>query len=333
MPPATQRMTRGDFTALAGTLLLSGGLSACATGSGTSEAPSPAAPAYRDAVRAIREGIERDAADSTILPAALPRLYEHGKRARHAVVLFHGFTNCPQQFDELARALRERGCNVYVPRIPRHGLRNRLTRALGGATSAEWMRCANESYELARGLGETVTALGLSLGGTMVLWLAQTQPVDLAIPVAPFLLPVPNAKFIPKAFVGDPAMRLLHTLPDMYWWWDVRVKQRSKPHYAYPGYPTHALTEMVLFGDAIAAQARTSAPRGRRCVLVLNQDDNAVDNGVNRRLLALWQRHGARYRELVLRGLGGPRHDVIDPTTFPQGRTLVYPTLESLILT
>ena len=38
-----------------------------------------------------------------------------------------------------------------------------------------------------------------------------------------------------------------------------------------------------------------------------------------------------RYRELVLDGIGR-RHDVIDPTTFPQGRTLVYPKLEALVL-
>jgi alpha-beta hydrolase superfamily lysophospholipase len=332
MPPAPARMRRADFTALAGSLLGAGALTACGKSTATSRAPATVAPAYREAVRAIRGDIARDAADPAILKLALPRLYEHGKAVNRAVVLFHGFTNCPQQFDELARALYARGCNVYVPRIPRHGLKNRLTRDLEHATAAEWTGCALRAYDLARGLGATVGVLGLSLGGTMVLWLAQTQPVDLAVPLAPFLLPVPNAKFIPKAFVGDPAMRLLHALPDMYWWWDVRVKERSKPDYAYPGYPTHALTEMVLLGDGIAASARTTAPRGRRCVLVLNENDNAVDNGVTRKLLALWQRHGARYGEVVLRGLGGPRHDVIDPTTFPRGRTLVYPELEKLLL-
>jgi hypothetical protein len=30
--------------------------------------------------------------------------------------------------------------------------------------------------------------------------------------------------------------------------------------------------------------------------------------------------------------LGVPRHDIIDPTTFPEARTLVYPRLAELAL-
>jgi hypothetical protein len=178
-----------------------------------------------------------------------------------------------------------------------------------------------------------VSAVGLSLGASMVLWLAQTQPIDLAIPIAPFLMPVtPGSVHVPiPSAVGNPGMRALRALPSMYWWWDPGVKLNSRPVYAYPGYPTHALAEMVFLGNAVFAQASKAAPRGRRCVLVLNERDNAVDNAVARNLLATWNRHGARYEELVLTGLGGPRHDIIDPTTYPAGRTLVYPKLEALV--
>jgi alpha-beta hydrolase superfamily lysophospholipase len=286
-----------------------------------------AAPSFDDAVQAIRAVIACDAADPTILPAALPRLYEHGEPVQHAVVLFHGFTNCPQQFDQLARGYHALGCNVYVPRIPHHGRKDRLTRDLANLTTPELQEFARQSFELTRGLGATVSAVGLSLGGALALWLAQTQPIDLAVPVAPFLMPVPNVQF-----VGHPAMRLLHLLPDMYWWWDMRIKERCKPDYAYPGYPTHALAELVVFADAIIAAAARAKPLGRRCVFVMNERDNAVDNRVTRNLLALWNRHGAGYRETVLSGLGGARHDIIDPTTYPQGRTAVYPTLEALVV-
>ena len=279
--------------------------------------------------------IARDAADPRVLRAALPRLYEHGRPVRNAVVLFHGFTNCPQQFEELARAYHARGCNVYVPRIPRHGLKDRLTRDLANLTVPELVAAARDALGLTRGLGATVSAIGLSLGGSMALWLAQTEPLfDLAVPIAPFLMPVaplPLHVAIPSS-LGDPAMRALHALPDMYWWWDLRVKERSLPPYAYPGYPTHAIAELIFLGDAIRAQARARKPLARSCVLVLNRNDNAVDNGVARRVLALWNAHGAGYRELVLGTLGTPRHDIIDPTTFPAARTEVYPTLENLVL-
>jgi len=319
---------RRDFSTLLGSSLLAGTLPAC--GRGAQEAPQHGeAPASFDgAVQAIRAVIARDAADPAILPAALPRLYEHGKPAEHAVVLFHGFTNCPQQFDELARGYHARGCNVYVPRIPRHGLKDRLTRDLANLTVAELKDCAKEAFDLARPLGTTVSALGLSLGGTLALWLAQTQPIDLALPLAPFLMPIPDPQFI-----GHPAIRLLHTIPSIYFWWDIRLKQRITPPYAYPGYPTHALAEIVFLGDAIVAAAAKEKPRGRHCIFVLNDHDPAVDNRVSRDLLAAWNRHGAGYGEVVLPELGRPRHDVIDPTTFPQGRTLVYPKLEELVLT
>jgi dienelactone hydrolase len=325
-------MGRRDFTALAAASLIAGALPACGKTATTAHAPAEPAPSFGEAVRTIRTLIARDTHDAAILPAARPRLYEHGKAVEHAVVLFHGFTNCPQQFDELARAFHAHGCNVYVPRIPRHGLKDRLTRALTDLSVAELEACSKEAFDLARGLGSSVSAVGLSLGASMVLWLAQTQPIDLAVAVAPFLMPAapPDGRAIPS-FLGEPAMRILHAIPNMYWWWDPRVKERCKPDYAYPGYPTHALAELVFLGDAIVLDAVRNKPRGRRCVLVLNEHDNAVVNDVSRNLLALWNSHGAGYRELVLPGVGA-RHDVIDPTTFPQGRTLVYPTLEALVL-
>jgi carboxylesterase len=317
---------RRDFATLLGGSLLAPALSACAQ-TAVQDAPRTETPAsFAEAVRTIRSAIARDAADPAILPAGLSRLYEHGRRTDHAVVLFHGFTNCPQQFDELARDYYDRGANVYVPRIPHHGLKDRLTRDLANVTVSELMRFADDTFALARGLGSSVAALGLSLGGALVLWLAKTQPIDLAVPIAPFLLPLPDPQFI-----GAPALRLLRSIPSMYWWWDVRIKEHTKPDYAYPGYPTHAIAELVFLGDAIRAGSAATKPLGRRCVVVLNELDNAVDNRVTRALLAAWNRNGAGYRELVLSGIPPRRHDVIDPTTFPQARSLVYPKLESLV--
>ena len=258
---------------------------------------------------------------------AVPRLYNHGRRVDDAVVLFHGFTNCPQQFDELARRFHTRNCNVYVPRIPLHGYKDRLTRALSDLDVASLQKSATDAYLFARGLGERVTVLGLSLGATMALWVAQTQAVDLAVAIAPFLTPIGFPRWL-----GDISMRALYALPDQYWWWDPRLKEKCRPPYAYPGYPTHALAECVFLGDAVFAEAG-QPPRARNCIFVSNATESAVNNGVSRELLAQWRKDGAtRYSEVVLTDLGAPRHDIIDPTTFPQARTLVYPKLEALVL-
>jgi alpha-beta hydrolase superfamily lysophospholipase len=284
-------------------------------------------PSFDNAVDTMRAIVVADAANPALNPHAVPRFYSHGEPAARAVVLFHGFTNCPQQFDELARDFYRQGCNVIVPRIPGHGLRNRLTYALADVTPAQLKAFAARSFWLARGLGKRVSVVGLSLGGTLALWLAQTQPLDLAVPVAPFLVPLP---FSEKA--GSALARLLYAMPNFYWWWDPTIKEKSLPPYAYPGFPTHSLAQIVFLGDAIFAAADKEKPRARGCVLVTNPNDNAVTNTASEELLALWNRRGARYRELSLTGLGPPRHDVIDPVTYPLGRTLVYPKLESLVL-
>lgn len=282
---------------------------------------------FAQTCKRIRESIARDAADPAIAQAALPRLYEHGAAAERAVILIHGFTTCPQQFEELAHRFYDRGCNVYVPRIPRHGYQNRLTRDLANLTVPELQASSHEAYEFARGLGARVNVVGLSLGGSMALWLAQTQPLDTAVSIAPFLMPIA----IPGA-AGTPLMRFLDFLPDMYWWWDPRVKERCKPDYAYPGLPTHGLAECIFFGNAVVEQGGRAQPLARRCTLVTHDKESAVNNGVARRLFARWHRGNAGYGELVLEGLGPPRHDIIDPTTFPAARTLVYPKLEALVL-
>src|SRR5258708_37317477 len=40
-------------------------------------------------------------------PVCHTRLYTHGHRTERALVLLHGFTNCPRQFDDLGRQLFE----------------------------------------------------------------------------------------------------------------------------------------------------------------------------------------------------------------------------------
>jgi alpha-beta hydrolase superfamily lysophospholipase len=284
------------------------------------------APSFDAAVRGIRAVIARDDADETLEKAALPRLYEHGAPVENTVVLFHGFTNCPQQFDELARDFYARGCNVYVPLIPRHGKKDRLTRDLANLTVGELQQSAQEAYQFARGLGRRVTALGLSLGGTMAMWLAQTQAVDLAVPVSPFLMPIG----FPRA-IGMPAMDFLDVLPDQYWWWDPRLKENTLPLYAYPGFPTHALAQIVFLGGVVFQDAAKAKPLFRNMTLVTNKHDPAVNNNVARRLVETWVSDDATTTEVVLSGLGPPRHDIIDPTTFPQARKLVYPRLEAIV--
>jgi pimeloyl-ACP methyl ester carboxylesterase len=320
-------VNRRSFVSVVGASLAATAAVGCSKPGDLQALPAVPTPlAYDTSVRAIRSVIAQDAADTTLERDASPRLYEHGAAVENVVILFHGFTNCPQQFDLLAQRFYARGCNVYVPRIPRHGRKDRLTTALADLTIPELGRCVLDAFTYARGLGRRVSSVGLSLGGSMSLWLAQAMPIDLAVAVSPFLMPI----HIPRG-VGTAAMHALYTLPSMYWWWDPRVKQNCLPVYAYPGFPTHALAEVTFFGDKIFDYAH-GKPLGKNCILVTNANESAVNNAVSRELFAQWNANGANYSEVVLSGLGPPRHDIIDPTTFPQAERLVYPRLEAMVL-
>src|ERR1019366_2135927 len=50
-------------------------------------------------------------------PLCRTRLYTHGHRTERALLLLHGFTNCPQQFDALGKRFHDDGWNVLIPRM------------------------------------------------------------------------------------------------------------------------------------------------------------------------------------------------------------------------
>ena len=240
-------------------------------------------------------------------------------------MLFHGLTNCPQQFDEFARLLHARGENVYVPRLPYHGEKDRLTRSIGNLTARDIERAATDAARLAAGLGERVNVLGISVGATMALWLAQTGGVENAVAVAPFLM-VPFAPHVPGTWL----MRLLAALPNRFMWWDPRIKEAMRPDYAYPGFWTRALAECVFAGNAIFAAAARTPPVAAHAAIVINADDPAVNNAPARRLAARWRRQRASFALAVWDDVGKV-HDVVDPSTYPAARTLVYPRLAALL--
>src|SRR6185312_4167273 len=125
--------------------------------------PSHPAPSYEDAVARARAYMAID--DDTIMPEARTALLDHGKKAPLAVVLFHGITNNPAQYSELAPMVHKTGANVFVPRMPEHGDKDRMTTRLAKLTAESLLASANEAVDIAFGLGERVALLGISMGG------------------------------------------------------------------------------------------------------------------------------------------------------------------------
>ncbi len=91
----------------------------------------------------------------------------------HGALVVHGFTGCPQSMRGLAHAFAEAGFAVELPLLPGHGT---SVDDMVGTRWDDWAACADAAYlELAR-RGERVVAAGLSMGGTLTLWLAAHHP-------------------------------------------------------------------------------------------------------------------------------------------------------------
>ena len=276
---------------------------------------------FESTVARIEAGIARDHGDPSIDPRCTAILRHHGRMAAQAVVLFHGFTNCPRQFEEFAERAYARGWNVLVPRLPHHGLRDKLTLDMAALTLDELIQCTEESAADAAALGSEVCALGLSVGGTMALWLAQTQAVARAIAVAPFI----SIDHLPGSL--EPLFAAaLGLAPNLEMWWNPKLREAQPPTHGYPRFPTHALAQCLRLGERVRARARDAAPRAASTLLVTNELDPAIDNGAARDIIARWRKHTSAVDEFVFTTLDA-RHDIIEPTTYPEARTLVYPKL------
>jgi esterase/lipase len=280
---------------------------------------------YRATLDALAAVAAADADNPAIDPRCLPLVLAHAAPAPRAIMLFHGFTNCPRQFNEFAHLLYGVGYNVYVPRLPRHGLRDKLGTSLAGLTAEELCTFAETSVRLAAGLGATLSVLGLSVGATLAAWLAQTQPLDRAVAVAPFFSVNRIGTLLEPVLAGA-----LELAPNAELWWDPRVKASAKPDHAYPRFATHALAQCLDLGRRIYDAAPRAPARAASSILVLNAKDPAIDAGAARDVWSALRAGGSSTVVFTFENLAA-RHDIIEPVTYPAAATLVYPVLLQLL--
>ena len=120
-----------------------------------------------------------------------------------------------------ARIAFERGANVFVPRLPRHGMADRMTEELGRSDAHELVAFTDRAIDAAHGLGDSVTVVGLSVGGTLAAWAAQERTdVRRAILIAPMI----GVAKAPGVFTPVVA-RMTALLPNLFVWWNPKEKQ------------------------------------------------------------------------------------------------------------
>jgi len=284
-------------------------------------------PTFETSVAKARELQRYEQASPKINPACGSILLEHGHRVPRAVAFMHGITSSPVQFRELGELFFARGYNVYIPRMPRHGYTDRLTRDHAKLTVAEFKGYAAQTVEVARALGDHLTVAGLSVSGVLAAWCAQTcSDVDLAVPISPAFGPygVPFRLVPALAWLGK-------RLPNVFVWWDLSRRAAVGPACSYPRFATKAMAEAFLLGLEIYRAAQIARPACKQILAITNPRDMAVNNAATRAVVRRWRAHSPSSVGEYAFGRGlGPLHDIICPYQ-PNARVeYVYPTLFEL---
>lgn len=261
-------------------------------------------------VKAMQEAEEHELARDV----CITKLYTHGYQTEHVIILIHGFTNCPEQFNELGKQHFEAGNNVFLPRMPYHGLSDRLTDALVNFRAEDLAAFGDKVINIAHGLGRKVTVMGVSGSGTLVAWLVQNRSdIDFAFAIAPLF----GLAFIPPAFTTL-FERIVLRLPNFFVWWDPRTKADNpySIYYAYPRYPSHALVEIIRLAMITRAQAEASPPKSGNITMIINDSEPAVSNAEIMKFIELWRKHGmVNINEVHFEKEMKLPHDIITPGT------------------
>jgi carboxylesterase len=143
----------------------------------------------------------------SIMPGAEPFRFDAGEAAPAGVVLCHGFTGTPQSLRTWGEHLHRAGFSVHGPRLPGHGTR---WQDLNATRWEDWYGELERAFDAMLDRYPVVLAMGLSMGGTLVLRLAQQRGSELAgaVVVNPSLLTLRrDSRLLPVA------SRLLSSVP------------------------------------------------------------------------------------------------------------------------
>jgi esterase/lipase len=282
-------------------------------------AQQPDSAAYARAVAAVarRQAVD----DSVAVPGARSILLTAGAPTVRVIVLLHGLTDSPRQFEAFAYQLFGDGNNVYVPRMPRHGLRGGSVRSLSALTADELREVADSVVDEADGLGDSVIVVGLSMGGTAAAWIAQERAVTRVVLIAPAIEPGGIPSLLDRPIVG-----LADRLPS--------IVRADRPDKARPdreaGFDSRAAAEIFELGSAVIRDASRRAPATREMALLVNAADRTVRESAAEGLGRAWARRGATVAVYELPDSLRLPHNIIDPLRGRVGGQVVLDLLRDL---
>ena len=265
---------------------------------------------------------ELQRADSNATPDGRSVVRVHGHVTPRSVVFFHGLTNSPRQYRQLADSMFNEGDNIVVPRLPWHGLKGGTAENLGKMRADALRDVADAAVNIASGLGDTVIVFGVSLGGNVAAWVAQFRPVQRVIVASPAL----GVSHLSTTF-QTPTMNLMLRVPN-YSKHDPADTLRPDRTL---GWSTRGVGEMLKLGAAVRKAADNTAPQARDIRVLANFSDGTINREAVDELVEHWWEKGAPVVMYELADTLKLPHDIVDPDE-ATGRTgITNPVILTLI--
>lgn len=187
--------------------------------------------------------------------------FSHHGDSSIGILVSHGFTGMPGGVMPLAEAMAAAGYQVECPCLRGHGTR---WEDLIEVTMEDWLEDLEQALQRLRERCQTVFVMGLSMGGTLVMRLAEQDPAIRGVVV------------INHALVfGDPLVRfagllksLLKSTPGIAS--DLKDPEAREP--AYDRTPTAGVAQLWRLAKVV----RTDLPRLRQPLLVFKSREDHV---------------------------------------------------------
>lgn len=172
--------------------------------------------------------------------------FSYESKSRKGILLVHGFTSTPQSMAYLGEKFQEADLNVECPLLPGHV---ETWERLNEVSYRDWVQAASDALERLQKRVDKVYVLGLSMGATVSLYLAEKHP-ELA-----GLIIINHAMFF-----GNPLVKLLPVLRLI-----VKkvpaiandIKQEGQKEIAYPVTPTSGLYELTKLAKLVQKDLTT----------------------------------------------------------------------------
>ena len=206
-----------------------------------------------------------------IMPGAEPFAADGGSVG---VVLSHGFTGATQSMRPWAEALAAAGFAVELPRLPGHGTR---WQDMNDTRWPDWYGEVERAFDRLRARCTEVFAAGLSMGGTLVLRLAEQRGTEVAG------LVLVNPSLATDRLDIKLVLPVLHRVVPSLKGIGSDIKKPNTTELAYDRTPLRAMHSLTkLWGLTRADLGRITAPM----LLYRSAEDHVVEPVSSRVLIA-----------------------------------------------